>query len=117
MNRDFCVKKIVPTSHTFARVLRDALMVRRNETGNTRRVQLVEESSCSRHFSVLNQTKAYLLWSGKRGGGRGVPLKRQETTRFSKWLDIYAQFVNQSIPIIGPIYTKRIDGHTTEKLK
>lgn len=65
-------------------------------------------------FSVLNQAKAYLHWRGKRRG-EGVPLKRQETTRFSKWLDIYAQFVNQSIPIIGPISTKKIDKRNTEK--
>ena len=44
-------------------------------------------------------------------------MERQETSRFAKWLDIYAQFVNQSTPIIGPIDTKGIVRRTTEKEK
>ena len=44
-------------------------------------------------------------------------MKRQETTRFAKWLDIFNQFVNQSTPRSRPIDTKAKDRRATEKGK
>jgi len=44
-------------------------------------------------------------------------MKRQKTNRFTKWLDIFNQFVNQSTPRSRPIDTKAKDRRVTKKEK